>query len=116
MKVEARDRDDPNTLHAELRYGQLDQTPRIPSSQMFFINPRTGDVSLTEEGEASPYENVAPHDQNRLSLLLSRTRNADPCHNIVGIWQTLLPRVTSNENSFPDRESNPGRGGESAES
>lgn len=51
MKVEARDRDDPNTLHAELRYGQLDQTPRIPSSQMFFINPRTGDISLTEEGE-----------------------------------------------------------------
>lgn len=50
MQVEALDRDDRNTAHAELRFSLMEQTPRIPSSQMFFIGSITGEVSLTEEG------------------------------------------------------------------
>uniref|UniRef100_A0A3B3YDZ2 Cadherin domain-containing protein n=1 Tax=Poecilia mexicana TaxID=48701 RepID=A0A3B3YDZ2_9TELE len=49
MRVEAVDRDDRNTAHAELRFSMMEQTPRIPSSQMFFIDSVTGEVSLTEE-------------------------------------------------------------------
>lgn len=52
MQVEALDRDDRNTAHAELRFSLMEQTPRIPSSQMFFIDSITGEVSLTEEGQS----------------------------------------------------------------
>lgn len=52
MQVEALDRDDRNTAHAELRFSMMEQTPRIPSSQMFFIDSITGEVSLTEEGQS----------------------------------------------------------------
>eukprot|EP00064_Thunnus_orientalis_P009214 superscaffoldBa00001157_g9237 len=51
--VEALDRDDRNTAHAELRFSLMEQTPRIPSSQMFFIDSITGEVSLTEEGAST---------------------------------------------------------------
>ncbi|MEQ2243185.1 hypothetical protein ILYODFUR_004465, partial [Ilyodon furcidens] len=53
MQVEAHDRDDRNTAHAELRFSLMEQTPRIPSSQMFFIDSTTGEVSLTEEGAST---------------------------------------------------------------
>jgi len=52
MQVEALDRDDRITAHAELRFILMEQTPRIPSSQMFFINSITGEVSLTAEGQS----------------------------------------------------------------
>lgn len=52
MQVEALDRDDRNTAYAELRFGLMEQTPRIPSSQMFSIDSITGEVSLTEEGQS----------------------------------------------------------------
>lgn len=52
MQVEAVDRDDRNTPHADLRFSLMEQTPRIPSSQMFFIDSITGEVSLTDEGES----------------------------------------------------------------
>lgn len=52
MQVEALDRDDRNTAHAELRFSLMEQTPRIPSSQMFLIDSITGEVSLTEEGQS----------------------------------------------------------------
>ena len=54
MQVEALDRDDRNTAHAELRFSLMEQTPRIPSSQMFFIDSIKGEVSLTEEGQSQP--------------------------------------------------------------
>ncbi|KAK7913256.1 hypothetical protein WMY93_013467 [Mugilogobius chulae] len=53
MQVEALDRDDRNTAHAELRFSLLEQTPRIPYSQMFSIDPLSGEVSLTEEGASA---------------------------------------------------------------
>lgn len=56
MQVGASDRDDRNTAHADLRFSLMDQTPRIPSSHMFFIDSVTGEVSLTEDGELQ-----APH-------------------------------------------------------
>lgn len=52
MQVEAVDRDDRDTTHSELRFSLMEQTPRIPSSQMFFIDSITGEVSLTEEGQS----------------------------------------------------------------
>lgn len=55
MQVEALDRDDRNTAHAELRFSLMEQTPRIPSSQMFFIDSITGEVSLTEEGQSQVF-------------------------------------------------------------
>uniref|UniRef100_A0A3Q2YZ69 Cadherin-17-like n=1 Tax=Hippocampus comes TaxID=109280 RepID=A0A3Q2YZ69_HIPCM len=53
MQVEALDRDDRNTAHAELRFRLMEQTPRIPSPQMFFIDSITGEVSLTEDGAST---------------------------------------------------------------
>lgn len=50
MQVEALDRDDRGSVNGELRFSLLEQTPRIPSSQMFSIDSITGEVSLTEEG------------------------------------------------------------------
>lgn len=54
MQVEALDRDERSSVNAELRFSLLEQTPRIPSSQMFSIDSITGEVSLTEEGLYSP--------------------------------------------------------------
>uniref|UniRef100_A0A8C7DVP4 Cadherin-16 n=1 Tax=Oncorhynchus kisutch TaxID=8019 RepID=A0A8C7DVP4_ONCKI len=53
MQVGASDRDDRNTAHADLRFSLMDQTPRIPSSHMFFIDSVTGEVSLTEDGAST---------------------------------------------------------------
>uniref|UniRef100_A0A3B4AKW8 Cadherin domain-containing protein n=1 Tax=Periophthalmus magnuspinnatus TaxID=409849 RepID=A0A3B4AKW8_9GOBI len=53
MQVEAMDRDDRNTPHAELRFSLLEQTPRIPYRQMFSIDPLSGEVALTEEGASA---------------------------------------------------------------
>lgn len=50
MQVEALDRDDRNTAHADLRFSLLDQIPRIPASHMFSIDAITAEVSLTEDG------------------------------------------------------------------
>ena len=50
MRVEASDRDDRNTAHAELRFLLMDQTPRIPAAHMFSIDSIHGEVSLTEDG------------------------------------------------------------------
>ncbi|KAL2088651.1 hypothetical protein ACEWY4_015550 [Coilia grayii] len=50
MQVEASDRDEHNTPHAELRFSLMDQTPRIPTTHMFLIDTHTGEVSLTEDG------------------------------------------------------------------
>jgi hypothetical protein len=50
MRVEASDRDDRNTAHAELRFLLMDQTPRIPAAHMFAIDSVQGEVSLTEDG------------------------------------------------------------------
>lgn len=50
MQVEALDRDERGSVNGELRFSLLEQTPRIPSSQMFSIDSITGEVSLTEEG------------------------------------------------------------------
>lgn len=54
MQVEALDRDERSSVNAELRFSLLEQTPRIPSSQMFSIDSITGEVSLTEEGLYRP--------------------------------------------------------------
>ncbi|XP_046898012.1 cadherin-17 isoform X2 [Hypomesus transpacificus] len=53
MQVGASDRDDRNTAHAELRFSLTDQTPRIPSPHMFFIDSVSGEVSLTEDGAST---------------------------------------------------------------
>ncbi|XP_062327989.1 cadherin-17 isoform X2 [Osmerus eperlanus] len=53
MQVGASDRDDRNTAHAELRFSLMDQTPRIPSPHMFFIDSVSGEVSLTEDGAST---------------------------------------------------------------
>ncbi|KAG5269907.1 hypothetical protein AALO_G00186460 [Alosa alosa] len=53
MQVEASDRDERNTAHAELRFSLMDQTPRIPTSQMFHIDADSGEVSLTEDGAST---------------------------------------------------------------
>lgn len=52
MQVEALDRDERGSINAELRFSLMEQTPRIPSSHMFFIDSISGEVSLTEEGQS----------------------------------------------------------------
>ncbi|XP_075876916.1 cadherin-17 [Nelusetta ayraudi] len=53
MQVEALDRDERGSINAELRFSLMEQTPRIPSSHMFFIDSMSGEVSLTEEGAST---------------------------------------------------------------
>ncbi|XP_064193317.1 cadherin-16 [Anguilla rostrata] len=97
MKVEARDRDDPNTLHAELRYSQLDQTPRIPSSQMFFIDPRTGEVSLTEEGASTLDPEMC--GRYRLTIIVKDMAGKPTAFYSTG---TVTVEVTGNTWGSPD--------------
>ena len=81
MQVEALDRDDLDTAHADLRFRLMEQTPRIPSSQMFSIGSITGEVSLTEEGQSQTVreENSATTSGFLMSLL-----------NATNVWTSLV--------------------------
>ncbi|XP_036597290.1 cadherin-17 [Trichosurus vulpecula] len=60
MYVNATDRDDPNTLHAQLFYRIAVQLPKINDVMYFQINNKTGGISLTREGsqELDPLKNA----------------------------------------------------------
>lgn len=50
MTVTAVDKDDPKTANGMLRYKILSQNPQSPSSNMFTINNRTGDIITVAAG------------------------------------------------------------------
>lgn len=50
MTVTAVDKDDPKTANGMLRYKILSQTPQRPSSNMFTINNKTGDIITVAAG------------------------------------------------------------------
>ncbi|XP_074540100.1 cadherin-17 [Halichoeres trimaculatus] len=50
-RVFALDRDDPQTPNAQLRYSLVSQIPSKHKTLMFQINPVTGEISTTEQGE-----------------------------------------------------------------
>ncbi|XP_034553892.1 cadherin-17 [Notolabrus celidotus] len=50
-RVFASDRDDPETVNAQLRYSLVSQIPSKHHTLMFQINPNTGEISTTEQGE-----------------------------------------------------------------
>ncbi|XP_035527563.1 cadherin-17 [Morone saxatilis] len=50
-RVFALDRDDPKTPNAHLSYSLVSQIPNKHHSLLFQINPNTGEISTTEEGE-----------------------------------------------------------------
>ncbi|CAN9514243.1 unnamed protein product [Ophioblennius macclurei] len=50
-RVFASDLDDPETPNTELRYSLVSQLPSKDSVSLFQIDPNTGDISTTEEGE-----------------------------------------------------------------
>ncbi|KAM9310005.1 cadherin-17 [Pholidichthys leucotaenia] len=50
-RVFALDRDDPETLNAQLRYSLVSQIPNKQNIALFQINPNTGEISTTEEGQ-----------------------------------------------------------------
>ncbi|KAG1964566.1 cadherin-2 [Pimephales promelas] len=50
MTVTSQDKDDPNTANGMLRYKILSQTPESPSSNMFTINDKTGEIITVAAG------------------------------------------------------------------
>uniref|UniRef100_A0AAQ5ZX31 Cadherin domain-containing protein n=1 Tax=Amphiprion ocellaris TaxID=80972 RepID=A0AAQ5ZX31_AMPOC len=50
-RVFALDRDDPTTPNADLRYSLVSQIPNMNHVPLFQIDPNTGEISTTEEGE-----------------------------------------------------------------
>ncbi|XP_035492473.1 cadherin-17 isoform X2 [Scophthalmus maximus] len=50
-RVFASDQDDPETPNAHLSYSLVSQTPNTHQVHLFQINPNTGEISTTEEGE-----------------------------------------------------------------
>lgn len=50
MTVTAVDKDDPKTANGMLRYKILSQNPQSPSSNMFTINNKTGDIITVAAG------------------------------------------------------------------
>ncbi|XP_051788172.1 cadherin-16 [Erpetoichthys calabaricus] len=50
MKLHAIDLDDPETLNGDLRYSIIQQTPETTDSHVFFLDPNSGSMSLTENG------------------------------------------------------------------
>ncbi|KAL6461400.1 hypothetical protein MHYP_G00295440 [Metynnis hypsauchen] len=50
MTVTATDADEPNTVHADVRYSILSQNPQEPGPAMFAINPVTGVIRVNTAG------------------------------------------------------------------
>uniref|UniRef100_A0A3P8RRQ2 Cadherin 17, LI cadherin (liver-intestine) n=1 Tax=Amphiprion percula TaxID=161767 RepID=A0A3P8RRQ2_AMPPE len=50
-RVFALDRDDPTTPNADLRYSLVSQIPNMNHVPLFQIDPNTGEISTTEEGQ-----------------------------------------------------------------
>ncbi|XP_044213889.1 cadherin-17 [Thunnus albacares] len=50
-RVFAMDQDDPTTPNADLRYSLVSQIPNKGNTALFQINPNTGEISTTKEGE-----------------------------------------------------------------
>ncbi|XP_069073308.1 cadherin-16 [Pleurodeles waltl] len=58
MHISATDQDDESTVNADLRYKIVSVTPKMPSENMFYIDPKTGAISLTEEGSLLLHSSV----------------------------------------------------------
>lgn len=50
MTVEATDLDEPNNDNSIIRYSILDQDPKLPSDNLFAINPVTGAIRVNAGG------------------------------------------------------------------
>ncbi|XP_039619180.1 cadherin-16 [Polypterus senegalus] len=50
MKLHAIDLDDQTTLNGDLRYSIIQQNPETTDSHVFFLDPNSGSMSLTENG------------------------------------------------------------------
>uniref|UniRef100_A0A3Q2E9M4 Cadherin 16 n=1 Tax=Cyprinodon variegatus TaxID=28743 RepID=A0A3Q2E9M4_CYPVA len=96
MQVEAHDRDDRDTAHAELRFSLMEQTPRIPSSQMFCIDSITGEVSLTEEASTLDPEMCGRY---KLSVMVKDMAGRTNAFFTTGI---VTVEVTGNTWASPD--------------
>ncbi|XP_030622745.1 cadherin-17 [Chanos chanos] len=97
MQVEALDRDDRNTAHADLRFSLLDQTPRIPASHMFQIDSLSGEVSLTEDGAST----LDPEMCGRYKLSVMVKDMAGKANAFFSTG-TVLVEVTGNTWASPD--------------
>ncbi|CAL8246962.1 unnamed protein product [Lota lota] len=97
MRVEASDRDDRNTAHAELRFLMMDQTPRIPAAHMFSIDSVHGEVSLTEDGAST----LDPEMCGRYKLLVMVKDMAGKANAFFSTG-TVTVEVTGNTWASPD--------------
>ncbi|XP_059928344.1 cadherin-16 [Gadus macrocephalus] len=97
MRVEASDRDDRSTAHAELRFLLMDQTPRIPAAHMFAIDGVQGEVSLTEDGAST----LDPEMCGRYKLLVMVKDMAGKANAFFSTG-TVTVEVTGNTWASPD--------------
>lgn len=50
IQVLATDLDEPNSFNSDIRYKILNQEPKLPSDNMFAINPKTGFIRVNAPG------------------------------------------------------------------
>ncbi|KAM7420743.1 hypothetical protein PAMA_015121 [Pampus argenteus] len=92
-RVFALDQDDPTTPNAHLRYSLISQVPNKHNTLLFQINPNTGEISTTKEGEMSlkARETIRYGRGEDQSIDALKTRFNEYCPN---------PEIPTEENPF----------------
>ncbi|XP_068174816.1 cadherin-2-like [Antennarius striatus] len=95
MTVTAVDKDDPKTANGMLRYKILSQNPQSPSSNMFTINNKTGDIITVAAG-------LDREKVTQYTLILQATdMEGNPTYGLSNTATTLI-RVTDVNDNAPE--------------
>uniref|UniRef100_A0A3Q3IDD3 Cadherin domain-containing protein n=2 Tax=Monopterus albus TaxID=43700 RepID=A0A3Q3IDD3_MONAL len=92
-RVFALDQDNPDTPNAELRYSLVSQIPNKHGILLFQINPNTGEISTTKEGERmlKAREGIQYSRGEERSIDTLKTKFADYCE---------VPKIPYEKNPF----------------
>uniref|UniRef100_A0A3P8UJ20 Cadherin 2, type 1, N-cadherin (neuronal) n=1 Tax=Cynoglossus semilaevis TaxID=244447 RepID=A0A3P8UJ20_CYNSE len=92
MTVTAVDKDDPKTANGMLRYKILSQNPQSPSSNMFTINNRTGDIITVAAG-------LDREKVNQYTLIIQATdMEGNPTYGLSNTATTVIRISDVNDN------------------
>ncbi|XP_037554093.1 cadherin-2 [Nematolebias whitei] len=95
MTVTAMDKDDPKTANGMLRYKILSQNPQSPSSNMFTINNKTGDIVTVAAG-------LDREKVTQYTLILQATdMEGNPTYGLSNTATTVI-RINDVNDNLPD--------------
>nr|XP_057930233.1 cadherin-2-like [Doryrhamphus excisus] len=93
MTVTAVDKDDPKTANGMLRYKILSQSPQSPSSNMFTINNKTGDIITVAAG-------LDREKVSQYTLIIQATdMEGNPTYGLSNTATTVIRITDVNDNS-----------------